>query len=42
MKFIKKNNKLILKLQVRFRSKKLNIFTEEVNKTALTDKDKYK
>ena len=36
-----KNNKLILKSQQRFRSKKNNIFTEGVNKTALsTNNDK--
>ena len=31
-----KNNKLILKLQQRFWSKKHNVFTEEVNKIALS------
>ena len=31
-----KNNKLILKSQQRFRSKKYNVFTEEVNKTELS------
>ena len=36
-----KNNKLILKSQQRFRSKKQNVFTEEVNKTELsTNNDK--
>ena len=36
-----KNNKLILKSQQRFRSKKNNIFTEGVNKTTLsTNNDK--
>ena len=34
-------NRLILKLQQRFRSEKHNLFTEEVNKTALsTNNDK--
>ena len=32
------NNKIILKSQQRFRSKKHNGFTEEVNKIALSDK----
>ena len=31
-----KNNKLILKSQQRFRSKKYNVFTEEVNRTELS------
>ena len=31
-----KNNKLILKSQQKFRSVKHNVFTEEVNKIALT------
>ena len=38
-KIIKNNNKLILKLQEKFRSKKLNVFTEEVNKIALSAKN---
>ena len=33
-KFIK-NNKLILKMQPRFRSEKHHVFTEEINKIAL-------
>ena len=37
-KFIK-NNKLILKTQQRFRSEKHNVFTEEINKTALISND---
>ena len=38
-----KNNKLILKLQQRFTSKKHNVYTEEVNKILLsaTDDKKY-
>ena len=31
-----KNNKLLLKLQQRFKSKKQNVFTEEINKIALS------
>ena len=31
-----KNNKLILKTQQRFKSEKDNIFTEEINKVALS------
>ena len=34
-----KNNKLILKLEQRFIWEKLNVFTEEVNKTALSAKN---
>ena len=34
-----KNNKLILKTQQRFRSKKHNEFTEEINKIALSSND---
>ena len=30
-----KNNKLILKTQQRFKSERLNVFTEEINKIAL-------
>ena len=33
------NNKLILKSQQRLKSKKQNVFTEEVNKVALSAKD---
>ena len=36
---MKKNNKLILKSQQRFRSKKHNVFTEEVNKITLIAND---
>ena len=35
---IVKNNKLILKSQQRFRRDKYNVFTEEVNKIALSTK----
>ena len=38
-KKIKKNNKLILKTQQRFRSEKHNVFIEEINKTALSSYD---
>ena len=31
-----KNNKLVLKPQQRFRSEKRNVFTEEINKIALS------
>ena len=31
-----KNNKLILKAQQRFKSERHNVFTEEINKTALS------
>ena len=31
-----KNNKLILKIQERFKSKRLNVFTEETNKITLS------
>ena len=34
-----KNNKLILKSQQRFRSKKYNVFTEEINKIAFSAND---
>ena len=34
-----KNNKLILKSQQKFRSKKHNVFIEKVNKTALSAND---
>ena len=34
-----KENKLILKCQQRFRSKKHSVFTEEVNKIALSGND---
>ena len=34
-----KNNRLILKLQLRFRSEKHNVFTEEVNRIALNAND---
>ena len=34
-----KNNKLILKSKQRFRSEKHNVFTEKVNKIALSAKD---
>ena len=34
-----KNNKLILKSQQKFRSEKHNVFTEKVNKTALSAND---
>ena len=34
-----KNNKLILKAQQRFRSEKHNVFTEKINKTALSSND---
>ena len=34
-----KNNKLILKTQQQFRSKKHNVFTEEINKIALSSND---
>ena len=34
-----KNNKLILKTQQRFRSERHNIFTEEINKVALSSND---
>ena len=37
-KFIK-NNKLILKTQKRFKSETRNVFTKEINKTALSSKD---
>ena len=37
MWIIFENIKLILKSQQRFRSKKQNVFTEEVNKIALSD-----
>ena len=34
-----KNNKLILKTQQRFENEKHNVFTEEVNKNALSSND---
>ena len=34
-----KNNELILKTQQRFRSEKHNVFTEEINKIALSSND---
>ena len=34
-----KNNKLILKTQQRFKSERHNIFTEEINKIALSSTD---
>ena len=34
-----KNNKLILKTQQRFKSEKHNVFTEEIDKIALSSKD---
>ena len=34
-----KNNKLILKTQQRFKSERYNVFTEEVNKVALSSND---
>ena len=34
-----KNKKLILKTQQRFRSKKHNVFTEEINSIALSSND---
>ena len=34
-KIIKKNNRLKLKLQWKFRNKKQNVFTEELDKTTL-------
>ena len=34
-----KNNKLVLKTRQRFRSEKHNVFTEEINKIALSLKD---
>ena len=37
--FIKKNNKLILKTQQRFRSEEHNVFTEEINNIALSSND---
>ena len=38
MEFIK-NNKLILKTQERFKSERHNVFTEKINKTALSSND---
>ena len=35
----KKTKEILLKSQLRFRSKKHNVFTEEVNKTALSTND---
>ena len=37
--FIKKNNKLILKTKQSFRSEEHNVFTEEINKIALSSND---
>ena len=37
--FHKKNNKLILKMQQRFKSKRHNVFTKEINKNALSSND---
>ena len=37
--FIKKNNRLILKTQQRFRSEKHNDFTQEIHKIALSSND---
>ena len=37
--FIKKNNKLILKRQQRFRIEKHNVFTKNINKIALSSND---
>ena len=34
-----KNNKLILKIQKRFKSEKYNVFTGEINKDALSSND---
>ena len=34
-----KNNKLILKAQQRFKSERHNVFTEEINKIALSSND---
>ena len=34
-----RNNKVILKTQQRFRSEKRNVFTEEINKIALSSND---
>ena len=38
-KEFKKNNKFIVKSKQRFRSKKNNVFTEEINKIALSAND---
>ena len=38
MEFIK-NNKLILKTQEKFKSERHNVFTEKINKTALSSND---
>ena len=38
-KEFKKNNKFILKPKQRFRSEKNNVFTEEINKIALSAND---
>ena len=37
--FIKKNNKLILKTQQRFKSERQNVLIEEINKIALNSND---
>ena len=34
-----RNNKLILKIQKRFKSKRLHVFTEEINKITLSSND---
>ena len=36
---IKKNNKSLLKIPQRFKSEMQNVFTEEINKTALSSND---
>ena len=36
---IKKNNKSLLKIPQRFKSEMHNVFTEEINKTALSSND---
>ena len=36
---ITKNNKLLLKTQIRFKSERHNVFTEEINKIALSSND---
>ena len=39
LKLYQKNNKLTLKIQQRFQRERRNVFTEEVNKTALNSND---
>ena len=39
MKKLIRNNKSILKIQQRFKSKKHKVFTEEINKIALSSND---